>query len=63
MYHEWIGHKKKGTADNSKAVKFLSKMYPNMKQDEVELLARISTKKELQGLAEAYGNNKKDVNL
>ena len=38
-------------------------LYPNMKQEEVELLARISTKKELQGLAEAHGTNKKDVNL
>ena len=63
MYHEWIGHKKKGTADNSKAVKFLSKMYPNMKQDEVELLARISTKKELFALGEAYGMDKKSVDI
>ena len=61
-YHEWIGYKKKA-GDNSKATKFLSKLFPNMKRDEVELLARISTKKELQGLAEAHGTNKKDVNL
>lgn len=61
-YHEWIGYKKK-TGDNSKATKFLSKMFPNMKQDEVELLARISTKKELREYAEAHGTDKKDVNL
>ena len=34
-----------------------------MKQDEVELLARISTKKELREYAEAHGTDKKDVNL
>tara|TARA_B100001057_G_scaffold164667_1_gene165218 strand:+ start:3884 stop:4339 length:456 start_codon:yes stop_codon:yes gene_type:complete len=62
MYHEWIGHKKKN-GDNSKATKFLSNMFPNMKQDEVELLARISTKKELREYAEAHGTNKKDVNI
>ena len=61
-YHEWIGYKKK-TGDNSKATKFLSNMFPNMKQDEVELLARISTKKELQEYAESHGTNKKDVKL
>ena len=61
-YHEWIGHKKKA-GDNSKAAKFLSNMFPNMKQDEVELLARISTKKELQEYAQAHGTDKKDVKL
>ncbi len=61
-YHEWIGYKKKA-GDNSKATKFLSKMFPNMKQDEVELLARISTKKELLSLAEDYGIDKKDVSI
>tara|TARA_B100002019_G_scaffold9385_1_gene7429 strand:+ start:1714 stop:2169 length:456 start_codon:yes stop_codon:yes gene_type:complete len=62
QYHEWIGHKKKGVS-NSKAVKFLQKIYPNMKQDEVELLARISTKKELFALGEAYGMDKKSVDI
>ena len=61
-YHEWIGYKKKA-GDNSKAAKFLSNMFPNMKQDEVELLARISTKKELQEYAQAHGTDKKDVKL
>jgi len=52
-YHQWIGHKKK-TGDNSKGVKLLEQIYPNMKQDEVELLARTSTKKELKQLAEEH---------
>jgi len=52
-YHEWIGHKKKGS-DNSKGIKLLEQIYPNMKQDEVELLARLSTKAELKQLAEEH---------
>jgi hypothetical protein len=53
-FHKWIGFKQKGKS-NSKAIKLLEKIYPNMKQDEVELLARISTKKELKQLAEEHG--------
>ena len=52
-FHPYIGFKKKA-ADNSKGVKLLEQVYPNMKQDEVELLARLSTKKELKQLAEEH---------
>ena len=38
-------------------------MFPNRKKDEVELLARISTKKELYALGEAYGMDKKSVDI
>lgn len=51
--HNWIGFKKK-TGDNSKSVKLLEQLYPNMKRDEVELLARIHTKKELKELAKEH---------
>ena len=51
--HSWIGFKKK-TGDNSKSVKLLEQLYPNMKRDEVELLARIHTKKELKELAKEH---------
>ena len=47
----------------SVAVKFLKEMFPNMKIDEVELLARISTTKELKELAEQHGMDKKDVKV
>ena len=50
--HNWIGFKKK--TGNNNGVKLLQQIYPNMKQDEVELLARISTKKELKQLAEEH---------
>ena len=52
-YHPWIGFKKKA-AGNNNAINFLLKIYPNMKQDEVELLATRYTKKELKQLAEEY---------
>ena len=53
-FHPWIGFKKK-SGDNGKAIKLLEQIYPNMKSDEVELLARLSTKKELKQLAEEHG--------
>ena len=53
-FHPWIGFKKKN-ADDSKVINFLKSIYPNMKEDEVELLAGISTKKEIKQLAEEYG--------
>lgn len=58
-YHEWIGFKKK--TSNAKVVSFLREIYPHLKDDEVELLAGISTKKELKELAEEYGYEKKDI--
>jgi len=52
-YHPWIGFKKK-IGGNNNAVNFLQKIYPNMKLDEIELLATQYTKKELKQLAEEY---------
>jgi hypothetical protein len=53
-FHQWIGFKQKGKTNNA-AVKVLQQIYPNMKQDEVELLAGISTTKEIKELAEEHG--------
>jgi hypothetical protein len=52
-FHPWIGFKKK-TGSDAKAIKLLEQIYPDMKNDEVELLARLSTKKELKQLAEEH---------
>jgi len=54
QYHEWIGHKRKGS-DNSKVAKLLRTLYPNKKEDEIELLAKISTKNEVLQLAKDNG--------
>ena len=56
-YHQWIGHKKK-TTDNSKLSKFLAELYPNKKIDEIEMLSKIMTKKDIQALAKEYGMDK-----
>ena len=60
QFHPWIGLKKKKD-DSSKAVKLLAQIYPEMKMDEVETLARISTKKELKELAREHGYEKVDI--
>jgi hypothetical protein len=57
-FHPWIGFKKK-SGSNDKAVKLLEQIYPDLKSDEVELLARLSTKKELKELAEEHDINVK----
>jgi hypothetical protein len=54
FYHEWIGNKKK-TGSDSKKVKFLTDIYPNKKIDEIELMAKMSTDKDLKDLAKRYG--------
>jgi hypothetical protein len=57
QFHQWVGHKKKGTS--SKGVtdirKQLAVIYPNMKEDELDLMSCITTKKELKELARASG--------
>jgi hypothetical protein len=52
-FHPWIGFKKRD-AGTGAATKLLEQIYPYLKNDEVELLARISTKKELKQLAEEH---------
>jgi hypothetical protein len=52
--HSWIGFKKRDNTNNN-AIKLLEQIYPHLKTDEVDALARISTKKELRELAEEHG--------
>ena len=57
--HYWQASKKKeGTNKN---VKFLSKLYPEMKMDEIELLAEINDTKTLKALARDLGWDDKDI--
>jgi hypothetical protein len=59
-FHPWIKLERKADS-SSKAVKLLMEIYPNKKLDEVELIARISTKKEIIALAKEYGYEKVDI--
>jgi len=54
QFHQWIGNKKKNN-NNSDIHKQLAALYPNYKEDELDLLASITSAQELKELAEASG--------
>ncbi len=58
FFHEWLGYKKK--KDNKKT-KFLMEVYPHLKDDEIEVLAEITTTPEIKELAENLGYSKKEI--
>jgi hypothetical protein len=60
QYHYWQGAKKKDSAGN-KVVKFLSELFPQMKEDEVNLLAEINDKKSIKEMAKTLGMEDKDI--
>jgi hypothetical protein len=55
--HNWIAPKKK-EAGASGIKKQLAELYPNMKQDEIELMAAINTKKDLDAHLKKLGVEK-----
>lgn len=60
FFHEWIGFKKKDSA-TSKMTKFLSEVFPDKKNDEIELLAKITTKQEAKELARDLGYEESEI--
>ena len=52
--HQWISPKKKEAGSNE-VKKTLMKLHPNMKMSDVELLASMTTSKELRELIKDYG--------
>jgi len=54
FFHQWLGNKKK-SGNGGKKVKFLEEIYPTRKMDELELLAELSTDKDLKELGRKYG--------
>jgi hypothetical protein len=54
FFHQWLGHKKK-EGSGGKKLKFLQEIYPNRKNDELEMLADMSTDKEIKDLARKHG--------
>ena len=59
FYHEWIGLGKK--ANNSKKIKLLEELYPNLKEDELLVLAKVTSNAELKELAREFGWDEKDI--
>lgn len=58
--HYWLAHKKKD-GSNNKAIKFLTKLYPHLKEDEIELMASINDVKALKELARDMGMTDQDI--
>ena len=59
QFHYWLANKKQES--NSKAVKFLSKHFPHLKDDEIELMAAINDKRDLADLARELGYDDKSI--
>jgi len=57
MRHNWIAPKKK-EASASAIKKQLHELYPHFKDDEIDLMAALTDKKELAQLQRAHGNDK-----
>ena len=57
--HYWLGTKKK--EGNSKASKFLAKLYPNLRQDELDVLVAINDTKSLKLLGQQLGMDDKTI--
>jgi hypothetical protein len=58
-FHQWIGFKKK--QGNNKIGKFLLDIYPNKKQDEIDMLSQLMTPAEAKKLAQQYGYDDKQI--
>lgn len=57
--HQWIKPKAKEVSAPGSVKKQLAELFPNMKQDELELMANITTKKELDQYLRDHGQDKK----
>ena len=58
--HYWLAAKKK-QGDNNKAEKFLIVLFPQLKSDEIKLLAEINDKDDLKHLAREHGWDDKRI--
>ena len=58
--HTWLAAKKRDSSNN-KSEKFLREIYPNARDDEIALIARINDKSELKELARAHGWDDKRI--
>lgn len=59
MYHEWIGFKKK--TSNNKRMKFLLEIFPNTKQDELEMMDSFMTDKEFKDMCRQHGMEESEI--
>jgi hypothetical protein len=57
--HYWITSKKKNS--DNKTIKFLSSIFPELRNDELELLSKINSKEEIKQLAKQHGYDDKRI--
>jgi hypothetical protein len=60
QYHEWISPKKRDSSNN-KTIKFLKTQYPELDDDDIELLAEINSTDDIKQLARDLGWNAKQI--
>ena len=60
-WHEWIGYKFKDGAGKNKIAKFLKEVFKNLKEDEIELLSKINSAKDIKAYAEEMGMTKEVI--
>lgn len=60
QYHKWLAAKKKEAANN-KAEKFFAELHPELRHDEIKLLAELNGKDELKQLAREHGWDDKRI--
>jgi hypothetical protein len=58
--HQWIAPKKK-EAGNNKIEKFFASVYPNLKEDEIKLLAKVNDRDSIKKLAQELGYDAKQI--
>jgi hypothetical protein len=59
QYHKWLAAKKK--TSNNKAEKFLSELYPTLRDDDIKLLAELNDTKALKDQAKQMGMSDSDI--
>lgn len=59
QFHQWIAPGKRGT--ENRVFKFFADMYPNMNDEEIEILMSQYTEEEIVDLLEETGMKKKDI--
>lgn len=62
QYHQWIGMKKKGAANGTNKIRaFLAKQFPTTKEDELDMLVALNSKKDVKQLAIELGLDDKQI--
>lgn len=56
QFHQWVGHKKKDKNNSSKRRKYVERLHPHAKSDELDMLCEMYTDKDLKEISKLYGD-------